>query len=194
MPSSFLPARIAAPEPASILLINDDIPFARDLMDGFNLRGFGTELACSVKVAAKAMETRRFTGFVTDLKIAGESGLTVLDIAKTLNFETKVVVLTAYGSIGAAVTALRLGAADFLVKPSDADDVLDALGMSPKRALTPDKKVTPPNVVRWNHIVTVFEENGRNISDTARRLNMHRRTLQRVLARGKPKNEECGGS
>ena len=124
---------------------------------------------------------------VVDLRLDDGNGLEVIEALHNARPDARVVVLTGYGNIATAVTAVKLGAIDYLAKPADADDVIDAL--SRPRQLQPPPPENPMSAdrVRWEHIQRVYELCNRNVSETARRLNMHRRTLQRILAKRAPR-------
>jgi two-component system response regulator RegA len=117
----------------------------------------------------------------------GSSGLDLLANLMGVAPKIRVVVLTGYGSIASAVEAMRLGAHSYLAKPADADDVTDALLAPPNSKAPPPENPMSADRVRWEHIQRVYELCNRNVSETARRLNMHRRTLQRILAKRAPK-------
>jgi len=124
---------------------------------------------------------------VVDLRLGDGNGLDVIEAIQKSGSDTKIVVLTGYGNIATAVTAVKLGALDYLSKPADADDVFNALMQRPgEKADVPENPMSADRV-RWEHIQRVYEACERNVSETARRLNMHRRTLQRILAKRAPK-------
>jgi two-component system response regulator RegA len=123
---------------------------------------------------------------VVDMRLNDGSGLDVVSALTRTRPDARAIVLTGYGNIASAVNAIKCGAANYLAKPADTDEILGALLTGPHRELTPPVKPMSPNRVRWEHIQRVFELCGRNVSDTARRLRMHRRTLQRILAKRAP--------
>jgi two-component system response regulator RegA len=124
---------------------------------------------------------------VVDLRLGDGNGLDVIEALHATRPEARAVVLTGYGNIATAVTAVKLGAIDYLAKPADADAVYGALvGDTDSRTVLPDNPMSADRV-RWEHIQRVYELCNRNVSETARRLNMHRRTLQRILAKRAPK-------
>ena len=174
-------------EDNSLLILDDDEPFLRRLAKAMEKRGFAVETAGSI-AAGSAIATARTPAYaVIDLRLADGNGLDVVEILRTNRPDCRIVVLTGYGAIATAVAAVKIGATDYLSKPADANDVINAL-------LTRDDELPPPpenpmsaDRVRWEHIQRVYELCDRNVSETARRLNMHRRTLQRILAKRSPK-------
>ena len=124
---------------------------------------------------------------VVDMRLGDGNGLDVISALKKRRPEAHGVVLTGYGNIATAVNAVKLGAIDYLAKPADADDVVNALLAIEGRTAEPPENPMSADRVRWEHIQRVYELCNRNVSETARRLNMHRRTLQRILAKRAPK-------
>ena len=124
---------------------------------------------------------------VVDLRLGDGTGLDVIQALHQARPEARAVVLTGYGNIATAVSAVKLGAYDFLAKPADADEIHSALAAGPNARPVPPENPMSADRVRWEHIQRVFELCNRNVSETARRLNMHRRTLQRILAKRAPK-------
>lgn len=171
----------------SLLLVDDDEPFLRRLERAMQKRGFEVEAAGSV-AAGKAIATARPPAYaVIDLRLEDGNGLDVVEVLRERRAESRIVVLTGYGAIATAVAAVKIGATDYLSKPADANDITNAL-------LAPDQEMPPPpenpmsaDRVRWEHIQRIYELCDRNVSETARRLNMHRRTLQRILAKRSPR-------
>ena len=171
----------------SLLLVDDDEPFLRRLAKAMEKRGFDVETADSV-AGGKAIATARPPRFaVVDLRLEDGNGLDVVEVLREKRPDSRVVVLTGYGAIATAVAAVKIGATDYLSKPADANDIMNAL-------LTREGEIPPPpenpmsaDRVRWEHIQRVYELCDRNVSETARRLNMHRRTLQRILAKRSPR-------
>ena len=167
----------------SILLVDDDEPFLRRLARAMEKRGFSVEMAGSI-AAGKAIATVRPPQYaVVDLRLEDGNGLEVVEVIRSKRPESRIIILTGYGAITTAVAAVKIGAVDYLAKPADANDVTAAL-----LAQDDDKPPAPQNPmsadrVRWEHIQRVYELCDRNVSETARRLNMHRRTLQRILAK-----------
>jgi two-component system, response regulator RegA len=171
----------------SLLIVDDDAPFLRRLARAMESRGFAVELAGSVAEGiAKAKEAAPAYA-VVDLRLGDGTGLDVIEAIRERRSDTRIIVLTGYGNIATAVTAVKLGALDYLAKPADADDVYLALTQRPgEKAEIPENPMSADRI-RWEHIQRVYESCDRNVSETARRLNMHRRTLQRILAKRAPK-------
>jgi two-component system response regulator RegA len=178
---------VSLPDDKSLLLVDDDKPFVTRLARAMETRGFDVRVAESVAEGV-AMVRRAAPAFaVVDLRLGDGNGLDVIEALHATRPEARAVVLTGYGNIATAVTAVKLGAIDYLAKPADADAVYGALvGDTDSRTVLPDNPMSADRV-RWEHIQRVYELCNRNVSETARRLNMHRRTLQRILAKRAPK-------
>ncbi|MEP3688336.1 MULTISPECIES: ActR/PrrA/RegA family redox response regulator transcription factor [Sulfitobacter] len=171
----------------SLLLVDDDEPFLRRLAKAMEKRGFEVETAGSV-AAGKAIATARPPAFaVVDLRLQDGNGLDVVEVLRDKRADTRVVVLTGYGAIATAVAAVKSGATDYLSKPADANDIVNALLATGGNLPEPPENPMSADRVRWEHIQRVYELCDRNVSETARRLNMHRRTLQRILAKRSPR-------
>lgn len=175
------------PDP-SLLLVDDDEVFLKRLARAMERRGFQPEIASSV-VLGKAIATARPPAYaVIDLRLEDGNGLDVVETLRQRRPDCRVVVLTGYGAIATAVAAVKSGAIDYLSKPADADEVVNALLARPGAALpAPPENPMSADRVRWEHIQRVYEQCERNVSETARRLSMHRRTLQRILAKRGPR-------
>lgn len=174
-------------EDKSILLLDDDEPFLRRLAKAMEKRGFAVETAGSV-AAGKAIATARPPAYaVCDLRLEDGNGLDVVEVIRERRPDSRVVVLTGYGAIATAVAAVKIGATDYLSKPADATDITNALLASDDELPPPPENPMSADRVRWEHIQRVYELCDRNVSETARRLNMHRRTLQRILAKRSPR-------
>ncbi|MGE7370468.1 ActR/PrrA/RegA family redox response regulator transcription factor [Neorhizobium sp. NPDC001467] len=172
---------------ASLLLVDDDGPFVRRLARAMETRGFDVEVAESVSEGIEKAKVRPPKYAVVDLRLGDGNGLDVIEAIRESRTDTRVIMLTGYGNIATAVTAVKLGAVDYLSKPADADEVFNALTQRPgEKADIPENPMSADRV-RWEHIQRVYEMCERNVSETARRLNMHRRTLQRILAKRAPK-------
>ncbi len=172
---------------ASLLLVDDDEAFLRRLAKAMEKRGFDVETADSV-VAGKAIATAKAPAYaVVDLRLGDGNGLDVVETLRARRPDARVVVLTGYGAIATAVAAVKIGATDYLSKPADAADVMNALLATPDELPPPPENPMSADRVRWEHIQRVYELCDRNVSETARRLNMHRRTLQRILAKRSPR-------
>jgi len=171
----------------TLLLVDDDEPFLRRLTKAMEKRGFKVESAGSV-AAGRAIATARPPAYaVVDLRLTDGNGLDVVEVLNDRRPECRVVVLTGYGAIATAVAAVKIGATDYLSKPADASDIMNALLASGDDLPPPPENPMSADRVRWEHIQRVYELCDRNVSETARRLNMHRRTLQRILAKRSPK-------
>ena len=171
----------------TLLLVDDDEPFLRRLTKAMEKRGFKVESAGSV-AAGRAIATARPPAYaVVDLRLTDGNGLDVVEVLNDKRPDCRVVVLTGYGAIATAVAAVKIGATDYLSKPADASDIMNALLASGDDLPPPPENPMSADRVRWEHIQRVYELCDRNVSETARRLNMHRRTLQRILAKRSPK-------
>nr|WP_183368192.1 ActR/PrrA/RegA family redox response regulator transcription factor [Gellertiella hungarica] len=175
------------PADPSLLIVDDDGPFLRRLARAMETRGFRVDIAESVAEGVAKAKASPPKYAVVDLRLGDGNGLDVIESIRQKREDTHIIVLTGYGNIATAVTAVKLGAIDYLAKPADADDVYAALIRQPgERAEVPENPMSADRV-RWEHIQRVYEMCERNVSETARRLNMHRRTLQRILAKRAPK-------
>jgi two-component system, response regulator RegA len=176
-------------DPISLLLVDDDPTFRARLARAMQRRGFAVREANNYDEAIAAAQADPPEMAIIDLRMPGRSGLEVLRDLLDIEPHTKVVVLTGYGSIATAVDAVRLGAINYLAKPADADDILTAFarGSSPPLSTLPPS-FQAPSLARaeWEHIQRVLVECGNNISQCARRLGIHRRTLQRKLDKYPP--------
>ncbi len=172
---------------STLLLVDDDEAFLKRLARAMEKRGFSVETAGSV-AAGKAIATARPAAYaVVDLRLEDGSGLDVVETLRERRPDSRIVVLTGYGAIATAVAAVKIGATDYLSKPADANDIINALLQKGDVLPPPPENPMSADRVRWEHIQRVFELCDRNVSETARRLNMHRRTLQRILAKRSPK-------
>ena len=171
----------------SLLLVDDDEAFVKRLARAMEKRGFIAETAESVAAGKAIAQSRPPAYAVVDLRLEDGNGLDVVETLRDKRPDCRIVVLTGYGAIATAVAAVKIGAIDYLSKPADADNVTNAL--LARGDVTPEPPENPMSAdrVRWEHIQRVFELCDRNVSETARRLNMHRRTLQRILAKRSPK-------
>ena len=171
----------------SLLIVDDDRPFSTRLARAMEGRGFQVRVAESVADGVAAVETQAPAYAVIDMRLGDGNGLDVIARLKERRPEARGVILTGYGNIATAVTAVKLGAFDYLAKPADADEIYAALRAEPGERADPPENPMSADRVRWEHIQRVYELCGRNVSETARRLNMHRRTLQRILAKRAPR-------
>jgi two-component system response regulator RegA len=171
----------------SLLIVDDDNTFLTRLCRSMETRGFTVTAAHSVAEGLAAIGAGAPAFAVIDMRLSDGNGLDVIRELKAKRPDARGIILTGYGNIVTAVTAVKLGAFDYLAKPVDADEIFNAL-----MATRHDKAELPENPmsadrVRWEHIQRIYELCGRNVSETARRLNMHRRTLQRILAKKAPR-------
>ncbi len=171
----------------TLLLVDDDKAFLTRLERAMEKRGFDVRSADTVAAGLSAVEAAPPAFAVVDLRLEDGNGLDVVDALHKKRPDARAVVLTGYGNIATAVTAVKLGAVDYLSKPADADDVINALLATGEGPPAPPENPMSADRVRWEHIQRVYELCDRNVSETARRLNMHRRTLQRILAKRAPK-------
>ena len=171
----------------SLLVVDDDAPLRNRLARALESRGFEVKTAAGVEEALAITRTQPPAFAVLDLRLEDGSGLTVVEELHLRRPDARVVMLTGYGNIASAVAAVKAGAIDYLSKPADADDVVKALLAQSDHLPDPPANPMSADRVRWEHIQRVFELCGHNVSETARRLNMHRRTLQRILAKRAPR-------
>ncbi len=171
----------------SLLLVDDDAAFLGRLERAMERRGFEVRIAGSVAEGLAAVNERPPAYAVVDLRLEDGNGLDVVSALHQKRADARAIVLTGYGNIATAVTAVKLGAMDYLSKPADADDVINALLATGEDKPEPPENPMSADRVRWEHIQRVYELCDRNVSETARRLNMHRRTLQRILAKRAPR-------
>lgn len=171
----------------TLLLVDDDEPFVKRLARAMEKRGFLPETAESVAAGKEIAMSRPPAYAVVDLRLEDGNGLDVVEALREKRPDCRIVVLTGYGAIATAVAAVKVGAIDYLSKPADANDVTNALLARNEALPPPPENPMSADRVRWEHIQRVFELCDRNVSETARRLNMHRRTLQRILAKRSPK-------
>jgi two-component system response regulator RegA len=180
-------ARAGIGDDNSLLVLDDDAPFRQRLARAMEKRGFAPVMAESVAEGLAVVRSNPPAYAVIDLRLEDGNGLDVVEALREVRPDCKAVVLTGYGAIASAVAAVKIGATDYLSKPADADDVEKALlSRGDDKPLPPDNPMSADRV-RWEHIQRVFELCDRNVSETARRLNMHRRTLQRILAKRSPR-------
>ena len=174
-------------EDKSLLIVDDDNPFRERLARAIEKKGFVVTQAESVKKGIDSLKLTKPAFAVVDLRLNDGNGLEVVKEIQSLNTHSRIVMLTGYGNIPTAVAAIKHGAIDYLAKPADADDVEKALLADPKSKAQPPENPMTADRVKWEHIHRVFELCNRNVSETARRLKMHRRTLQRILSKRSPK-------
>jgi two-component system response regulator RegA len=175
------------PGDRSLLIVEDDKSFLQRLARAMEGRGFTVTTAESVADGLTQLETTSPAFAVVDMRLEDGNGLEVISALKRRRPDARAIILTGYGNIATAVNAVKLGAVDYLSKPVDADDVVAALLALEGRRAEPPENPMSADRVRWEHIQRIYELCGRNVSETARRLNMHRRSLQRILAKRAPK-------
>ncbi|UHD47682.1 ActR/PrrA/RegA family redox response regulator transcription factor [Aureimonas altamirensis] len=178
---------LAASGERRILVVDEDHGFAARLSRGLEQRGYAPVLVASFSEAQKEISSASPAMAVIDLRLSGGNGLDLVEDLHRRRKDSAIVVLTAYGNIATAVAAVKLGAIDYLCKPSSTDEVISALTQRDDKRPTPPDNPMSADRVRWEHIQRVFELYGHNVSETARRLSMHRRTLQRILAKNAPR-------
>ncbi|MCF8478300.1 MAG: ActR/PrrA/RegA family redox response regulator transcription factor [Pseudolabrys sp.] len=171
----------------TVLVVEDDRSFLQRLAKALEQRGFTVETAESVADGLSLLEKSAPAFAVVDMRLGDGNGLDVISALKRRRPEARGIILTGYGNIATAVNAVKLGAVDYLAKPVDADDVVAALLAHENPKIEPPENPMSADRVRWEHIQRIYELCGRNVSETARRLNMHRRTLQRILAKRAPR-------
>lgn len=165
-----------------LFIVEDDTAFARTLQRSFDRRGYDVAVAASPADLDLLLAARTPDYAVVDLKLAQASGLTCVQTLKAADAETVIVVLTGYASITTAVQAIKLGATSYLAKPANTDDIERAFGMTDGDAGVPiEGRQTSIKTMEWERINETLAETGFNVSETARRLGMHRRTLARKL-------------
>ncbi len=174
----------------TLLIVDDDKPFLERLAKAMERRGFEVETADGVAAGIEAAKRTPPAFAVLDMRLGDGNGLDIVPVIRQSRNNARIIMLTGYGNIATAVAAVKAGAVDYLAKPTDADQVEAAL-------LNRDGNLPPPpdhpmsaDRVRWEHIQRVYEQCGRNVSETARRLNMHRRTLQRILNKRAPRENK----
>ena len=174
-------------EDKSLLIVDDDNPFRERLARAMEKKGFKVSQAEGVKKGLDAVKNNKPAFAVVDLRLGDGNGLEVVKEIQNSNSNSRVVMLTGYGNIPTAGAAIKQGAIDYLAKPADADDVEKALLANPNKKAEPPENPMSADRVKWEHIHRVFELCNRNVSETARRLKMHRRTLQRILSKRSPR-------
>jgi len=175
------------PTDASLMILDDDAPFRTRLGRALEQRGFKVEAVETVQDAKLKVRSNPPAFAVLDMRLEDGNGLDVIDLLREHRPDAKMVMLTGYGNLATAVSAIKRGAIDYLAKPADADDVCKALLTERGDKPAPPENPMSADRVKWEHIQRVYELCGKNVSETARRLNMHRRTLQRILAKRAPR-------
>ena len=170
-----------------LIIIDDDQPFRERLCRSMEKRGFSVESYSDSRESIERISRKNFDYAIVDMRLEDGSGLEIIKYIKKNNPDTKSLLLTGYGNIATAVAAIKSGAIDYLPKPAEVDQIYEALTSSKMTLPPPPENPMTADRVRWEHIQRVFIQCKRNVSETARRLRMHRRTLQRILNKHAPK-------
>ncbi|HIF61639.1 MAG TPA: ActR/PrrA/RegA family redox response regulator transcription factor [Candidatus Pelagibacter sp.] len=171
----------------SLLIVDDDNPLRDRLSRAMEKKGFKVIQASTVQQGISQAKNSPPAFAVVDLRLTDGNGLEVVREIQKIRKNSRIIMLTGYGNIPTAVAAVKAGAIDYMPKPADADDVENALLALPESKAIPPENPMSADRVKWEHIHRVFELCNRNVSETARRLKMHRRTLQRILSKRSPK-------
>jgi two-component system response regulator RegA len=171
----------------TLIVVDDDLPFRERLSRSMEKKGFKVKTAESFSVAFKLIEINSYDYAIVDMRLADGSGLELIKKIQVKSPLTKSLLLTGYGNIATAVAAIKSGAIDYLPKPAEIDQIYDALTNSKEVLPPPPENPMTADRIRWEHIQRVFFQCNRNVSETARKLRMHRRTLQRILNKHAPK-------
>ena len=174
------------PQDRTLLVVDDDVVFLERMTRALAERGFEVRGSTTVAKALAQVAEKPPAFAVVDLRLADGNGLDVVAALHALREDARMIVLTGYGNLPTVVHAVKLGALDYLTKPADADDITDALLAPPNTHPSPPGHPMSPDRARWLHIHSVFQTYNQNVSETARRLSMHRRTLQRILRKAAP--------
>ncbi len=170
-----------------LLIVDDDLPFRERLSRSMEKKGFDVEISPGFKRSIQMVSDIKFDFAVVDMRLEDGSGLELIKEIQKISPETKSLLLTGYGNIATAVAAIKSGAIDYLPKPAEIDQIYDALTNSKEILPPPPENPMTADRIRWEHIQRVFIQCNRNVSETARRLRMHRRTLQRILNKHAPR-------
>ena len=171
----------------SLLVVDDDLPFRERLSRSMQKKGFEVDSADSFASALEIIEKQNYDYAIVDMRLTDGSGLELIKKMQIKSPGTKSLLLTGYGNIATAVAAIKSGAIDYLPKPAEVDQIYDALTNSKEVLPPPPENPMTADRIRWEHIQRVFVQCNRNVSETARRLRMHRRTLQRILNKHAPR-------
>lgn len=172
----------------NLLIIDDDEVLCDRLAKAMQKRGYEVRTAYTVQTGIEAAKQFEPEFAIIDLRLSDGNGLQIVEKIREIVDDCRIVMLTAYGNIATAVAAVKAGAVDYLAKPADADSIERALLQTNDVGNPePPEDPMPADRVKWEHILRVYEQCGRNVSETARRLKMHRRTLQRILSKHAPK-------
>ncbi len=170
-----------------LLIVDDDLPFRERLSRSMKKKDFIVESFPSFSESLKRIKEKKFVYAIVDMRLNDGSGLELIKKIREISPKTKSLLLTGYGNIATAVAAIKSGAIDYLPKPAEIDQIYDALTNSKEILPPPPENPMTADRIRWEHIQRVFVQCNRNVSETARRLRMHRRTLQRILNKHAPK-------
>ena len=171
----------------SLLVVDDDLPFRERLSRSMQKKGFEVDSADSYASAVEIIEKQNYDYAIVDMRLTDGSGLELIKKMQIKSPGTKSLLLTGYGNIATAVAAIKSGAIDYLPKPAEVDQIYDALTNSKEVLPPPPENPMTADRIRWEHIQRVFVQCNRNVSETARRLRMHRRALQRILNKHAPR-------
>ena len=170
-----------------LLIVDDDLPFRERLTRSMEKKGFEVTSSPGFKDSLNKVNESNFDYAVVDMRLEDGSGLELVKELQKISPQTKSLLLTGYGNIATAVAAIKSGAIDYLPKPAEIDQIYDALTNSEETLPPPPENPMTADRIRWEHIQRVFILCKRNVSETARRLRMHRRTLQRILNKHAPR-------
>ena len=170
-----------------LLVVDDDQVWLNQLSRAMTRRGLLVFEAQSVEKALNIITKEKFDYGVIDLRLDDGDGLEIISELRKLNPNSKSIILTGFGNIANAVSAIKLGAVDYLAKPANIEDIISSLFVEKDEKVPPPEQPMSANRIRWEHIQRVYELCDKNVSETARRLKMHRRTLQRILSKRAPK-------
>jgi two-component system response regulator RegA len=170
-----------------LLIVDDDQVWLNQLSRAMTRRGLLVFEAQSVEKALNILTKQKFDYGVIDLRLDDGDGLEIISELRKLNPNSKSIILTGFGNIANAVSAIKLGAVDYLAKPANIEDIISSLFVEKDEKVPPPEQPMSANRIRWEHIQRVYELCDKNVSETARRLKMHRRTLQRILSKRAPK-------
>ena len=170
-----------------LMIVDDDLPFRERLSRSMEKNDFIVESFPSFNESLKRIKEKKFDYAIVDMRLNDGSGLELIKKIRQISPKTKSLLLTGYGNIATAVAAIKSGAIDYLPKPAEIDQIYDALTNSKEILPPPPENPMTADRIRWEHIQRVFVQCNRNVSETARRLRMHRRTLQRILNKHAPK-------
>ena len=170
-----------------LIIVDDDFPFRERLSRSMQKKGFNVENFSNSLETIQRINIKKFDYAIVDMRLEDGSGLELIKKMKEKYPNIKSLLLTGYGNIATAVAAIKSGAIDYLPKPAEVDQIYDALTSSKDTLPPPPNNPMTADRIRWEHIQRVFTQCNRNVSETARRLRMHRRTLQRILNKHAPK-------